>query len=126
MSDTLRDEGTGKIRLWTVFDRVAKVATVLILPLVAWTFRVEVFMQQGPRVTPEMLTAEVNTLRAELIDRGQLPLAASRLTALERGQLEIKETVDSVETQVQDNALAIARLGAQMENAIDLIKKAGQ
>ena len=99
MSDT-RDPGTGKLTVWGYTERLAKLTALLLIPILLWAVRIEVFVQRGPRFTEEDARTLALTMRQEwreelahAVEAGQLPVAALRLDRLEDDMAEVKRTV---------------------------------
>ena len=80
--------------------------------------RVEIFIQQGPRVTPTVLENQVGGLRAELIDMGQLPGANARLNSLEEAVAELKEGQAQLRNGQVQNAVSLAEMRAEIRQLI--------
>ena len=107
MGNDTRDPGTGKLTVWGYTERLAKLTALLLIPILLWAVRIEVFVQRGPRFTKEDAATLSLTMRQEwreelahAIEAGQLPVAALRLDRLERDMAEVKKTVTENEKKL--------------------------
>ena len=112
------------ITMWVVFERLSKVLTVFIIPLLLWGIRVEIhmsrtsdFMEAGPRYTDK---------DAQLMRKDILEEVNGKMSSLP--PQHFREKVDRIEKLVMDNQtninaikLAMVRMEADMSAMLRIL-----
>ena len=110
MVDHRKDPDTGKIvvngKIGTVVEWIRWAMPVLIIPIILWCVRVEVFMQRGPRWTEQDAQIAHQELRHEFHEQlGKLPPESFRQ---EFNRLVVK--VETVSEKVEHNSSQLSRI----------------
>ena len=105
------------VSAWMWYERVAKIATAFVIPMILWAISVQIFISQGPRVTPKDLELSKKEVLEEVDKRfDTLPPQSFR------------EKVDKIEKlaeenneEIQELKLAVARVDTNVANILRIL-----
>lgn len=101
---------------WLWFERLSKVLTLAIIPVLLWAIRVEIFMSQGPRFTPD----DAKLLRAEIVYEIDQSLDQQPPEAFKTKVEEIRDLAIANNKEIQGMKLDLAHIRGDI-SAIRLI-----
>jgi len=100
-----------RLGAWGVFERMSKVASILLVPILIWGVRVELFMGQGDRFTPKDAENLSHSIRKYVSEELRL-----------MPPTWFRENVEELKTDVKANSKAIGEMRVEMNGRLRAIE----